>query len=125
LWSAGLVDRDHLERGRHLVAERLEAAQDVAVARDEAATALLDVAQRSKPIVFELKEPFGVVERHLPPDRDDRLYAGKCHLADMARSADFVHEAVPWLQRCVPSLLQRETQTQQQGMRTANRATRR
>jgi hypothetical protein len=46
-----------------LVAERVETAQEVAVARDEAAAALLDVAQRSKPIVFELKEPVGVIER--------------------------------------------------------------
>jgi len=70
----GLVGGDHLavdyrfvdiEHGRHLVAERLEAAQNVAVARDEAATALLDVAQRSKPIVFEVEEPFRVIERLL------------------------------------------------------------
>jgi hypothetical protein len=50
-------------KSRHLVAERLETAQDVAVAQDEAATALLDVAQRTKPIVFEIEEPVGVVER--------------------------------------------------------------
>jgi hypothetical protein len=56
-----------------LVAERLETAQDVAVARDEAATALLDVAQRSKAIVFEVEESFRVVERLLSPGRDDRL----------------------------------------------------
>src|SRR6516164_10270680 len=54
--SAGLVSHDHLavdyrvvdvEHSCHLRAERLETAQDVAVARDEAATALLDVAQRT------------------------------------------------------------------------------
>ena len=78
--------------------QRLEAAQDIAVARDEAAAAPLDVAQRSKPIVFELKEPFGVVERLLPPGRDDRLDAGKCHLADTARPADFVQ--FPHAGRC-------------------------
>jgi len=134
LWSTGLVGRDHLavdyrfvdvEHGRHLIGERLETTQDIAVARNEAATALLKIAEAPKPIVFEVEEPVGVVERLPSPARDDRLYAGKCHLADMARSADFVHEAGPWLQRCVPSLLQRETQTQQQGMRTAQPATRR
>jgi hypothetical protein len=66
LWSAGLIDHDHLavdygfvdaEHGRRLLAERLETAQDIAVARDEAATALLDVAQRTKSIVFEVEEP--------------------------------------------------------------------
>ena len=77
-----------------MVAERLEAAQDIAVARDEAATALLDVAQRTKPVVFEVKEPFGVIERLLSPRRDDRLYAGEGHPADLALSADLVHEAV-------------------------------
>ena len=94
--AAGLVDRDHLavdyglvevEHGRQLLAERLEAAQDVAVARDETATTRLEVAEATETIIFELKEPFGVVERLLSPRRDDRLYAGKCHPADMARPA--------------------------------------
>jgi hypothetical protein len=85
LWSTGLVGRDHLavdyrfvdiEQPASLVGERLETAQDIAVVRNEAATAPLEVAQRSKPIVFELKEPFGVVERLLSPSRDDWLYAG-------------------------------------------------
>jgi len=70
MWSAGLVDHDHLavdyrlvnvEYGGHLVGQNLETAHDVAVARDEAATALLDIAQRTKPVIFELKEPVGVV----------------------------------------------------------------
>ena len=86
LWSTGLVGRDHLavdyrfvdvERGRHPVAERLETAQDIAVARNDTAAALLDVAQRTKPIVFEVEEPVGVIERLLSPSRDDRLYARK------------------------------------------------
>ena len=57
LRSARPVSRDHLtveygfrskiEQPANLVAERLETAQEVAVARDEAATALLDVAQPS------------------------------------------------------------------------------
>jgi len=68
-----------VEHSCHLRAERLETAQDVAVARDEAATALLDVAQRTKPIVFEVEEPVGVIERLLSPSRDDRLYARKNH----------------------------------------------
>ena len=41
-----------VEHSRHLLAERLETAQDVAVAGDEEATALLDVAQRSSPLVW-------------------------------------------------------------------------
>ena len=99
LWSTSLVDRDHLavdyglvdvEDGSDLLAERLETAQDVAVARDDAATALIKIAQAPKAIAFELKEPFGVIERLLSPGWDDRLYAGKGHLADMARPADFV-----------------------------------
>ena len=79
-----------VEHSCHLRAERLETAQDVAVARDDAATALLKIAQAPKAIVFELEEPFGVIERLLSPGWDDRLYAGKGHLADMARPADFV-----------------------------------
>ena len=86
LRPAGLVGRDHLavdyrfvdvERGRHLVAERLETAQDIAVARDEATSTLLVVAETPEAIVLELKEPFGVVERLLSPGRDNRLYARK------------------------------------------------
>ena len=75
LWlhDYGFVDVEH---GRHLVAQRLEAAQDIAVARDEAAAALLNIAQTPEAIVFELKEPFRVVERLHSPGRDDRLYAG-------------------------------------------------
>jgi hypothetical protein len=63
---------------------------------DRSATALLDVAQRTKSIVFEVEEPFRVVERLLSPGRDDRLYAGKGHPADMALSVDLVHEAGPY-----------------------------
>ena len=105
MWSAGLVDHDHLavdyrlvnvEYGGRLVGQNLETAHDVAVARDEAATARLKVAEAPEVIVLELKEPFGVVERLLSPGRNDWLYAGKCHSADMARSADFV--------QCPPAL---------------------
>src|SRR5215472_4965819 len=80
LRSASPVSHDHLavdygfvdvEHGRHLVAERLERAQDIAVARDEAAAVLLKIAEAPKPIVFELKEPFGVIERLISPGRDD------------------------------------------------------
>ena len=85
LWSTGLVGRDHLaidyrfvdiEQPASLVGERVETAQDVAVARDKVAAALLDIAQTPEAIVFELKEPFRVVERLLSPSRDDWLYAG-------------------------------------------------
>ena len=79
-----------IEDGSDLLAERLETAQDVAVARDDAATALLKIALAPKAIVFELEEPFGVIVRLLSPGWDDRLYAGKGHLADMARPADLV-----------------------------------
>jgi hypothetical protein len=60
---------------------------------DDVATALLKIAETPEAVVFELKEPFRVVERLLSPGRDDRLYAGKCHPADMARPADFVYRA--------------------------------
>ena len=112
LWSTGLVGRDHLavdyrfvnvEHGRHLVAERLEAAKDIAVARDEAAAAFRDITEAPEPIVLEVEEPIRVIERLLSPDRNDRLDAGKYHLADMARSAVFVHAAVPRQRRRVPS----------------------
>ena len=73
-----------------MVGERVETTKHVAVARNEAAAARLKVAEAAKTIIFELKEPFGVVERLLSPRRDDRLYAGKCHPADMARPTDFV-----------------------------------
>ena len=45
--------------------------------------ALLKIAEAPKPVVFELKEPVGVVERLLSPGRDDRLCAGKCHRASI------------------------------------------
>ena len=85
--------------GTNLVGERVETAHDIAIARDQAAAALLDVAQRAKRVVFEVEEPVRVIERLLSPGRDNRLYAGKGHPADMARSADLVHEAVPRQQR--------------------------
>jgi len=74
--TAGLIDRYHLavddglvdvERGRRLVGERLETAQDVALARDEAATALLEIEEAPKAVVLELKKTVGVVERLLSP----------------------------------------------------------
>jgi hypothetical protein len=92
LWSAGLIGRDHLavdygfvdiEQPANLVGERVETTKHVSVARDDTTAALLDVTEAPKPIVFELKEPFGVIERLLSPGRDDRLYAGKCHPVNM------------------------------------------
>ena len=73
-----------IEDGSDLLAERLETAQDVAVARDEVAAALLDVAKAPEPVIFELEDPFGVIERLLSPGWDDRLCVRKGHLADMA-----------------------------------------
>jgi len=37
------------------------------------------MAEAPEAIMFELKEPFGVIERLLSPGWDDRLYAGKAH----------------------------------------------
>ena len=82
--AAGLIGRDHLavedgvidpQLGRHLAAELIEPAQDVAPPRDEAAAApLLDVAEGPKAVVLELEEPVGIVERLLPRNGDDGLY---------------------------------------------------
>jgi len=104
LGSAGRIGRDHLavenclveiEQGRQLVAELVKAAHQIAVARDETAAPLLDIAHGPKAVVFAVEEPIGVVERLLSPGRDNRLDAGKHHPADMARSVDVVHAAVP------------------------------
>jgi hypothetical protein len=72
LRASCLVGRDHLavedgvvdiERRRQLIAERIKAGEPVAVARDEAAVPLLDVAEAPVPVIFEIEEPAGVVER--------------------------------------------------------------
>jgi hypothetical protein len=55
----------------------------------------LKIADTPDAVVFELEEPVGIVERLLSPRRDDWLYAGKYHPADMALSVDLVHEAGP------------------------------
>jgi hypothetical protein len=99
LRSAGLVGSDHLavdygvidlERERDLIAECIEAVKGIAVARDEAATGLLEIAERAEAVVLEIEPPVGVVERLFSPGRDNRLYPRQCHPADIARSADFV-----------------------------------
>ena len=54
------------------------------------------LSEAPEAIVFELKEPFRVIERLLSPSRDDRLYAGKCH-SDMALSVDLARS---WSARC-------------------------
>jgi hypothetical protein len=97
---AGLVRRDELsidyglvdvEPPTNLVGECIETSHRVAVSRDEAAAALLKVAQGAKAIVLEVKEPPGVVERPLSPGRDDRLHPRKCHAVLIwARPADFI-----------------------------------
>ena len=75
LWSAGSVGDDHLavENGvldvqerRHLLAECLEAAQLLAVARDQPAAVPLEITKPPEAVVLELKEPPGIVERLLP-----------------------------------------------------------
>ena len=96
----GFVD---FEQPDNLVAEHLETAKDVTVARNDTAAALLDIAQAPEPIVFEVEEPVGVVERLLSPRRDDRLYAGKCHSADMTRPAVFVQSGARRRRRQAPA----------------------
>lgn len=72
LRSAGLVGSDHLavdygvidlERERDLIAECIEAVKGIVVARDEAATGLLEIAERAEAVVLEVEQPVGVVER--------------------------------------------------------------
>jgi hypothetical protein len=67
LRPAGRVDRDHLaienrlvevEHGPELVAESVEAAEVVAVARDEPAAVPLDT-KAPKAVILEIKEPAG------------------------------------------------------------------
>ena len=66
--------------GRHLIAERVTAAQDIAISRDEAAVILLDIAEAPpEPIVFEVEQPVGGVEWLFPPGWPDRLDARMCH----------------------------------------------
>src|SRR6516164_6513658 len=67
----------HIKRGCNLVAEAGEAVHRVAVARDQEAASLLEVAERAKAVVFEIKEPLGIVERRRPPDRREGLDARK------------------------------------------------
>ena len=52
----------------------------VAVARDQAATALLKIAESPEAIVFDIKEPLWVVEWLLPPDWGDGLDTRKLWL---------------------------------------------
>ena len=54
--------------------ERIETVKDVSVARDEAAATALEIAEGAEPIVFEVEEPFGTIERLFSKSRDDRLY---------------------------------------------------
>jgi len=95
--AAGLVDHDHLavdyrlvdiEQPANLVGERLEPAQDVAVARNEAATASLDIAEAPEAIVFELKEPFGSSNGSFRQVGMIGWTRGSVTPADMARPAD-------------------------------------
>jgi hypothetical protein len=54
-----------------------KAAHRIAVARDQAAVALLEIAERAEAVVFEIEEPLGIVEWLRPPDRRDGLDARK------------------------------------------------
>jgi hypothetical protein len=63
--------------GCNLVGEAGEAAHRVAVARDQAAAPLLEIAERAEAIVFEVKEPPRIVERFSPPNWGDGLDARK------------------------------------------------
>jgi hypothetical protein len=88
LRSAGLVGRDHfavengiidVEHTGHLVGELVEPGHDVAVARDQAIAALLEITEGAEAVVLELEQPVGVVERLFSPGRRDRLHARKGH----------------------------------------------
>src|SRR5215471_4021109 len=52
---------------------------DIAVARDQAIAALLEIAEGAEAVVLELEQPVGVVERLFSPGRRDRLHARKGH----------------------------------------------
>ena len=65
-WSAGLIGCDDLtvdyrivdgERRCYLAGESVEAVEDVAVARDQAAAAVLEIAEASEPVIFEVEQP--------------------------------------------------------------------
>ena len=47
------------------------------------------LSEAPEAIVFELKEPFRVIERLLSPSRDDRFNAGKCHPVNMGATGRF------------------------------------
>ena len=95
-WTPGLVGRYHLsvhdgvvdvELGRQLSAEFAKPAQGIVIARDEAAVALLEIAQGTKAVVSDLEELDGIVERLLSRTRDNRLYTRQCHLQRIAQAA--------------------------------------
>ena len=95
LRSAGLVDRDDLavengiidvEHTGHPLGELIEAGHDIAVARDQAIAALLEIAEGAEAVILELEQPVGVVERLFSPGRRDRLHARKGHDPHMGSS---------------------------------------
>jgi hypothetical protein len=54
-------------------AEAGEAAHQVAIARDQPAAPLLEIAERAEAVVFQIEKPPGIVEWLRPPDWGDGL----------------------------------------------------
>jgi len=74
LWPAAVVVCDHLaiengvvkvEQSGKRGAELVKAVEVVAVARDQAAAAMLEIGEGAEAIVLEVEEPVGIVERLL------------------------------------------------------------
>lgn len=72
-----------IERGRDLVGECIEAVECVAVARDQAVAARLDVAEPLESVVFDIEEPVGIVEWVHAPCWRDGLDARRRHPSHM------------------------------------------
>jgi hypothetical protein len=93
LRATRLVGRDDLavddgfaraELVGHLTREPREPVEGVPVARDEAITALLDVAEAPEAVGLHVEEPVRMVEGVLAPGRTDWLHPGKRHCGHMA-----------------------------------------
>jgi hypothetical protein len=114
LRSAGFVGSDHLavnyrivdvELGRQRAGERIEAGQEIPIARDQAVVARLDVIERAEAVVFDIEEPIGVIERLFTPSRRDRLHVWKGHsmgyaIASTIRQLVSLPSPIPPLTRC-------------------------
>src|SRR5262249_28886007 len=86
-----------------LIAEADEAAHQVAVARDHAAAPPLEITERAKAVVFEIKEPLRIVEWVRPSDRDDGLDARQHPRQPRSSSshATAMHARATTSQRCM------------------------